>query len=74
MFLTKCFFSDASRINVKLISRLEEDVLYRVYGQYHSSITVAGVVYNFNQYGHNFLILDARTGWYIVPLDAWVFF
>lgn len=55
---------------MKLISRLEEDALYRVYGQYHSSITVAGLVYHFNQYGHNFLILDARTGWYTVALNS----
>ena len=44
------------------MSRLKEDVLYRVYGQPHSSITVAGEVNTFIQYGHNFLTLEARTG------------
>ena len=44
------------------MSRIEEDVLYRVYGEAYSSITLAGVLYSFNQYGHSFLILDARTG------------
>ena len=56
------FYVDSSLINIKLISRIKEDVVYRVYGQPHSSITVAGVAYNFNKYGHNFLVLDAKTG------------
>ena len=69
VLVTKCFFSGASRINVKLISRLEEDALYRTSGRPFSSIAVAGVVYEFNHYGHNFLILDARTGWYNAAFD-----
>ena len=41
-----------------------EDAFYRVGGKPYSSIIVAGVTYKFDQHGHNFVILDARTGRY----------
>ena len=49
-------------IYVELVSRIEEDVLYRSDGKPHSSITVKGQQKQFQTHGHHFVILDAMTG------------
>lgn len=63
-------YAESHMIVVELVSRIEEDVLYRLDGQPHSSISIGGQQIKFTGHGLHFVILDAKTGIscsYILP-------
>ncbi|XP_028400896.1 protein sidekick-2-like [Dendronephthya gigantea] len=49
-------------IYVELVSRIQEDVMYRHDAQSHSSITVGEQRHTFDLHGMHFIVLDPKTG------------
>ena len=56
------FLADSRKIQVELVSRILEDVLYRPDGQAYSSIIIRGQQQNFDGNGLHFIVLDPKTG------------
>ena len=63
---TSCFFSDKYEIYVELVSRVKPDTLYRLNALSYSSITIRGQQYKFSQAGHHFIVLNPKTGKYML--------